>query len=83
MQIINDMLSAIRNKGGRIKQTHLMYKANLSHTLMMKYLKELKGNDLVEKETEGNNKFFLITQKGLDFLEKFEQMNEFKESFGL
>lgn len=38
IDIINDILKVISDKKGRIKQTHLMYKVNLSHKLMRSYL---------------------------------------------
>ena len=33
VQIIFDILNAIKRKGGTIKPTHLLYKSNLSHSL--------------------------------------------------
>ena len=77
------MLHTISNKGGRIKPTHLMYKANLSHKLMSSYLDYLMENKMVGEVMEGKNKYFTITDKGHQFLEKYRKMEEFKEAFGL
>jgi predicted transcriptional regulator len=82
MDIINDMLVSIRNKGGKIKPTHLMYKANLSHKLLNTYLDDLVGKELV-KEIEGKYKYLVITDKGYEFLEQFDKMRKFQETFGL
>ena len=54
IEIIIDMLSSIQKKGGEIKPTHLMYKANLSHKQMKKYLEELVERNFVKNEKKKN-----------------------------
>ena len=83
IDIINDMLIAIQNKGGQIKPTHLMYKANLSHSQMNLYLEELIKNELIDKVEEKKGTYFVLTEKGHAFVEKFRQMREFERAFGL
>ena len=46
IEIVRDTLEAIREAGNRIKRTHLMYKANLSHTQMLKIIAELEPKGL-------------------------------------
>ncbi len=77
------MLQTISNKGGRIKPTHLMYKANLSHSQMKLYLDELKAKNLVEEQEKDEKKMLALTQKGFSFIQQFNQMKEFEKTFGL
>ena len=81
--IIFDMLRVINEKGGQIKPTHLMYKANLSHNQMKLYLDELKQKDLINYITAVGKRKIIITKKGVDFFIKYNQMREFEKTFGL
>lgn len=83
IDIINDMLLAIVNKGGTIKPTHLLYKSNLSHTLMKEYVAELTSKKLIEEHQEKRGKSFKITERGRKFSREYKKMKEFQEAFGL
>jgi len=83
LDIVYDMLLTISNKGGKIKPTHLMYKANLSHTQMKQYLDELMAKSLVEEQEKDERKILVLTEKGFALIQKFNQMREFEKTFGL
>ncbi len=83
MDIMHDMLKITREKGGKIKKTHLMYKANLSHKQMKSYLDELIKNKLFESKSSGNRHLICITKKGQNFSVKYTQIKEFERTFGL
>jgi len=83
IEIINDILNSIQQKGGRIKPTHLLYKSNLSHKKMMEYVKELIGKQMMEEKEAGSKKLYTITEKGASYIMEFKKIKEFSDSFGL
>ncbi|NIA04075.1 MAG: winged helix DNA-binding protein [Nitrospiraceae bacterium] len=84
LDITYDILSAMLEKRGRIKPTHLLYKANLSYSMMKKYLDELIKKEYV-KETKTKEKYtyLILTDKGRDFFHELNKMKDFKDAFGL
>jgi len=82
-EIAYDMLLIIHEKRGKMKPTHLMYKANLSHQQMNNYLSELIDNNLVEKTLEDKRQVISMTKKGDEFLQRYNQLKEFEDTFGL
>jgi predicted transcriptional regulator len=83
MEIISDMLAMVQERGGSIKPTHLMYKANLSHSQMKTYLEELMKQNLVKKEELKVGMRITITKPGREFLLKYNQIRAFEKTFGL
>lgn len=83
VQIIHDILSVIHAKGGAIKPTHLLYKANLSHESMKQYVGELCAGGFMEERTERAGKRFALTDKGYKFLSEYKRFSAFAESFGI
>ncbi len=69
LQIIADMLYAT-GKGS--KKTHIMYGANLSYELTNRYLTDLLEGGLIEPKDDE----YVITEKGREFLKRFEEYSE-------
>jgi predicted transcriptional regulator len=80
--VIRDILDLLQ-KNRQVKITHIIYKANLSNNSIKPYLDELLKNKMIEQITVDDKKFFIITQKGREFLQEFNKIRGFMESFGL
>ena len=83
MDIMNDILRIVQDRGRNTKKTHLMYRANLSHKQMKSYLNDLHKNELIEGDLSSENYSIKITKKGENFLVKYLQIREFEKTFGL
>jgi predicted transcriptional regulator len=83
LKIIYDILKAVQDKNNRIKPTHILYKSNLSHQMMEEYLKELMAKEFLIENRNGDSKTYSLTQKGYNYLNKYNMIAEFTDSFGL
>ncbi len=83
LEIIRDILRVIREKSGRIKPTHILYKSNLSHQMMEDYLADLKIKQFITEEQQGRSRTYSITDKGIQYLDKYAMITEFTSAFGL
>lgn len=82
--IMHDMMHLIRSKNNNAKPTHIMYKANLSHEMLTEYLTELKKKDfVVETIDKESRRTYSLTDKGLKFLQDYEQMKRFLTAYDL
>jgi len=83
LQIINDILKVVRDRDGKVKPTHILYKSNLSHQMMEDYLKELISKSFIVEIKLKKSRTYSITEKGRNYLERYNMIIDFTSSFGL
>ncbi len=84
MQIVADLLTATEQSGQEgIKTTSLLTKANLSHSRLSKFIDNLTGAGLINKIEFDGRHTFVLTPKGRQYLESYQQFSDIAESFGL
>ena len=84
MQIVADLLTATELSGqDGIKTTSLLTKANLSHSRLSKFIDNLTGAGLINKIVFDGRHTFVLTPKGRQYLESYQQFSDIAESFGL
>ena len=59
-------------------KTHVMYGTNLSWKMLQHYLSELQARELLE--VRDNLTKYVISKKGLDFVEKWKELKELLRS---
>jgi len=85
MRILADMMRAIQSEGEEgAGPTKILYAANLSHDRLTQYLEELLEKELIkEANPESENRVYLLTEKGREFLREFVRIERFSEAFGI
>jgi len=77
--IIAEIIEIARD--GSLK-TQVMYRANLSFTQLNDYLRFMIRISLLEKVLENDKEFYRATEKGLDFLQRYREINELLKTDG-
>jgi len=80
IDIIISILESVEMEKGRAKPTHVLYKANLSHRLLKRYLNELKEKGFI---SENADKSITLLEKGKMFLSELRKMRRFMDMFNL
>jgi len=84
MQIVADVLTVTEQTGQEgIKTTSLLTKANLSHSRLEKFVKNLTGAGLINKIVFDGRHTFVITEKGRQYLESYKKFSDLAGTFGL
>lgn len=63
------------------KKSHIVYQANLNFKIVEKYLSYLRKSSLISGPYE--NKIFKTTDKGLKYLDHFEDLQKYMKEFEL
>jgi predicted transcriptional regulator len=77
--IIAEIIEIARD--GSLK-TQVMYRANLSFTQLNDYLRFMMRISLLEKVLENDKDYYRATDKGLDFLQRYREINELLKTEG-
>ena len=72
LDIVADILHIVA--GGGIKKTQIMYGANLSYRLLMKYLADVRKSSLVSFQRK--ERCYVLTPKGKSFLEMYREYSK-------
>jgi predicted transcriptional regulator len=83
MQIYIDILKNLQKANGRMIKTHIVYKANLTHSRLKEYLDFLISKEFIEEKNNGNETFFVITEKGVKFLRDIDKLKKMSDAFGI
>jgi predicted transcriptional regulator len=77
-----DILVTVRDEG-RAKPTRILQRANLAYDRMDRHLQELVNKQLLEERQDGDSRYYVLTSKGLEFIENLRKTEAFVRGFGI
>lgn len=84
LEVIYDILKIINDNHNSIKPTPLLRKSNLSSQSFNEYIKELQEKEMVKEINDRKGrKYYTLTDKGFQYLEKYKMIMGFIEEFEL
>jgi predicted transcriptional regulator len=83
LEIIYDMLVLINNNHNQMKPTPLLRKSNLSSSQFEKYILELLEKNFIEIFAVGSRKYYKLTKKGFEYINKYKVILKIIEDFDL
>jgi len=79
LEILASIISAAM---GGARKTHVMYRANLSHSQLQRYLTflEIRGLVRVIEGTSGHASLYESTERGMQFLRDYERLEKYLDA---
>ncbi len=84
VKIVGDVLRITNDFGMQgINITLLLRKANMSYNRLAKLATQLTTAGLIEEKEEDGKHFYLITERGREYLQRHQEFESLASSFGL
>jgi predicted transcriptional regulator len=83
LEIIQDILKTIKKNKNDIKPTPLLRKTNISSARFKTYYNDLTKRELIKVYQNKNSQTISLTNKGEQFLKKYQTIISFIEEFGI
>ena len=81
LDITIDILDSLMKRDGVLKKTRLLYRANLSHTLLNEFLDALEKEECLVINKKGSNIFIELTEKGYKKFSELQKIKKLKSNF--
>ncbi|MFP3133488.1 MAG: hypothetical protein GU362_07005 [Thaumarchaeota archaeon] len=83
IRIIADLLILLEQSTNGLKITELVRKSNVPYVRLTEILEELNRKGIIKLINGEEGQVYIITRKGLKFLEEYRKFSKFVEGFGL
>ncbi len=83
LEIIYDILVLINKNHNQMKPTPLLRKSNLSSSQFEKYILELIEKEFIEICAVDSKKYYSLTKKGFEYINKYRIILKIIEDFDL
>jgi predicted transcriptional regulator len=82
LKIYLDILETVHQEGNT-KPTRILYRANLSHDRLVKYIGDLVARGLLEERQEEESRYYSLTPAGISFINELRKAEAFAAGFGI
>lgn len=82
LRIYLDILETVHQEG-ETKPTRILYRANLSHDRLVRYIGELVAKGLLAEKQEGDGRLYVLTPAGVSFINELRKAEAFVAGFGI
>jgi predicted transcriptional regulator len=82
LRIYLDILETVHEEG-KTGPTRILYRANLSHDRLVKYVGELVQKGLLTEMQDQESRYYALTASGIEFYNQLKQAQAFVTGFGL